>query len=333
MQPSRQGISRAELITVVVVAVVIVGLLLPWIINRRGLSQRSFCELRQIGVSKGLFLHAVESPTFPGYREIQAILPGEKLVETNWVFPVLPYVHPLGSEIADRIKDAKIQELESADDRELLGDSRYRQIYDNFGPRGELAGKKVSDYIVELVCPESGKMPTAELPQPISFIVNCGMPDRKTDQGPLDHLSNGVFFDRVGGSALMSLDYLTNNDGLQETLLLSENLDTGQTFDASENLVGFVWIDSEVDGIADRDPQRLLGINQRASEAKGYALSRPSSFHSGGVNVAFADGSTKFLSEKIDYLAYVQYMTASGYEVKVAGSDDNAKDPYRLSRE
>ncbi|MEO8494092.1 MAG: DUF1559 domain-containing protein, partial [Planctomycetota bacterium] len=42
------------------------------------------------------------------------------------------------------------------------------------------------------------------------------------------------------------------------------------------------------------------------------AAARPSSWHSGGVNVVFADKHTIFLSEQIDYDVYQQLMTPYG---------------------
>lgn len=332
MQTFRRGFTRAELITTAVVLAILAGLLIPWIAQKRVSSKRTFCESRQIAVSKALFLRGLESPSFPGFREIQAKLPDQRTVETSWVFPVLPYIHPLGTEIAEEIRRTKAEELLGIDNDQQLRAGPYRSLFDDFGSKGNLAGKPVPKYIVELVCPESGKAPSAEIPQPMSFVVNSGMPDKSVPGMPLDHLSNGVFFDSAHSKQMMSIDFLTNHDGLENTIMLSENLDAGQAFDTQENKVGFVWINSRIEGIADRDPQQLLGVNQLAEGIGGYATARPSSFHPGGINVAFADCSTMFLSEKIDYLVYVHYMTSDGFEVKIAGSNDYEKDPYRLSR-
>ncbi|MGI9469418.1 MAG: DUF1559 domain-containing protein, partial [Rubripirellula sp.] len=41
-------------------------------------------------------------------------------------------------------------------------------------------------------------------------------------------------------------------------------------------------------------------------------LARPSSAHRTGVNAAFADGSTRFIDENIDYRVYQALMTPSG---------------------
>ncbi|MEX0819601.1 MAG: DUF1559 domain-containing protein [Pirellulaceae bacterium] len=57
----------------------------------------------------------------------------------------------------------------------------------------------------------------------------------------------------------------------------------------------------------DADPNQVPG---NANEWKIAA--RPSSWHSGGVNVVFADKHTDFLSEQIDYDVYQQLMTTYG---------------------
>ena len=42
-----------------------------------------------------------------------------------------------------------------------------------------------------------------------------------------------------------------------------------------------------------------------------YAHARPSSYHSGGVNITFCDGHTSFV-DTIDYKVYLSLMTSNG---------------------
>ena len=153
-----------------------------------------------------------------------------------------------------------------------------------------------------------------------------------------DFLANGVFFDRISGGEIMDLDYLYSHDGLTDTIMLSENLNAGECFDTSEEKVGFVWIDSFTksdDGtlLPTLDTTRLLGINQKSNEASSIKLARPSGNHVDGVNVAFCDGSTKFLNSNIDYVAYVHFLTSSCYEVRNSMTGELAAPPYRLERQ
>jgi len=223
-----------------------------------------------------------------------------------------------------------VAELSESDSLDLLRQGPYLELHQRFGHQGSAAGVEVTKSLVELVCPELQKSPGNGSGQPLSFVVNCGMPDQSAPGGPADHLANGVFFDRLGGSELMNLDFLLEKDGLETTLMLSENLDAGQVFDSQEHQTGFVWIDSFVDRLPQRDRSRLLGINETGDGLQAMRTARPSSFHPGGVNVAFCDGSTFFLNEEVDYLAFVHYMTSAGQEVKVPGTQKPADEPYRL---
>jgi prepilin-type processing-associated H-X9-DG protein len=55
-----------------------------------------------------------------------------------------------------------------------------------------------------------------------------------------------------------------------------------------------------------------VGPNYQLGSAAAYWHSRPSSFHSGGANVAMCGGETMFLRDDIDYVVYEQLMTSDG---------------------
>lgn len=343
MKTTSRGFSRSELVVTVVIIVVAVGLILPWITRQRGQSQRNFCESRQMVIAKAVFLKAVDSPSLPGYRDIQATI-GSQNIETSWIFPTLPYIHPLGSELADEIRLSKIEDLVTSDNIDLFRKGEFSSTLKEYGNSGELIGQKVPIYIADLVCPQSERVPKEGDRQPLSYVANCGMPDRKMvdvgNPGTMrpDFLANGVFFDRISGGEIMDLDYLYSHDGLTDTIMLSENLNAGECFDSSEEKVGFVWIDSFTksdDGtlLPALDTTRLLGINQKSNEASSMKLARPSGNHVDGVNVAFCDGSTKFLNSNIDYVAYVHFLTSSCYEVRNSMTGELAAPPFRLERE
>ena len=57
--------------------------------------------------------------------------------------------------------------------------------------------------------------------------------------------------------------------------------------------------------------------------ATDYVWSRPSSFHSGGVNAAYCDGHVTFLNQDIDYAVYAQLMTSD--TSRVGYHDENGK--------
>ena len=119
-------------------------------------------------------------------------------------------------------------------------------------------------------------------------------------------------------------------DGASNTLLLTENLQAGLWYESSPGdanggkflpLTAFVWLyaaepGAPVGNVPTPVPpveewQKINGMrrNPPASAVGTVELCRPSSGHWGGVDVAFADGSTRFLSEKIAYHVLQHLMT------------------------
>ncbi|MBX7168349.1 MAG: DUF1559 domain-containing protein [Pirellulales bacterium] len=129
----------------------------------------------------------------------------------------------------------------------------------------------------------------------------------------------------------VSASDLVNGDGTTNTLLLSENADAGLWTDDHEWQVGFVWEPAVMDGhgvwadspgavMQSQARSSVLRINEgmspssvraRASDTP-YRFARPSSHHKGGVNVFFAGGNGRLLSETIDPVIYAQLMSVKG---------------------
>jgi prepilin-type processing-associated H-X9-DG protein len=141
------------------------------------------------------------------------------------------------------------------------------------GPGSNLA----MEYPTKLTC--ASDRPNGKEPCPLSYVVNCGMPDFAGTAGsptkpgiPRDWAANGVFFDLFTGNPEltggkppqptgksnddfgvydttqsgiplvgMSCDYINRHDGIGQTCLLSENVDAGQYTDDSEAAIGIVW--------------------------------------------------------------------------------------------
>ncbi|MGC4003753.1 MAG: DUF1559 domain-containing protein [Pirellulales bacterium] len=120
----------------------------------------------------------------------------------------------------------------------------------------------------------------------------------------------------------------TIQDGAGQTLMLTENLlaknYVPDAVAVSEYLFGFMWITNTA--INPAEPEKKVNGRKASWTTSGVTnisllnsdseatnnTARPSSFHPGGVNVVFADGSTRFLREDIDYQVYRTLMTSSG---------------------
>ncbi len=186
------------------------------------------------------------------------------------------------------------------------------------------AGDVGPSYLKILVCLsdyQSDGMPT-------SYVFNCGLPNtpgsnkREATEGQTEAntRNNGMFFALYSNGASSSA-YITENDGMATTLMISENVEAGNWNDGTEFANGFTWHDLA-------DPTNVR-INAHLGEAPGDRATntdwaRPASNHRGGVNVAFADVHVTFLNENIDYVTYAQLMTSAG---ELAGTLDPTVDP------
>jgi prepilin-type N-terminal cleavage/methylation domain-containing protein len=165
-----------------------------------------------------------------------------------------------------------------------------------------------------------------------------------------EKLANGIFFDRYSVDnrkpaqfmqLVMSLDKIP--DGASNTLMISENVAAYQytyrdnpqapqqfsTASQAECSTGFVWwrgtgVNSVASGFNPTDARHINGVMQGdkrfppptkpavAGTLASYAYERPSSYHTGGVNVAMCGGEVFFMREDIDYKVYEQLMTSDG---------------------
>jgi prepilin-type N-terminal cleavage/methylation domain-containing protein/prepilin-type processing-associated H-X9-DG protein len=141
----------------------------------------------------------------------------------------------------------------------------------------------------------------------LAYCVNAGF-GVNTNNNP----ANGVFmeynpFDRKN-DPIVDMNYIGTHDGASNTLLLSENIqltswDIGTGSGANDKWkTGFCW---------HTDTSTVKMINDDLNSlTNDMAHARPSAYHPGGVNVAYADLHYKFLSENIDHKVFKQLCTS-----------------------
>jgi len=198
-----------------------------------------------------------------------------------------------------------------------------------------------------------------------SYVVNAGMQDTSGSATmPRDWPENGVFFDLYTGDSRltpsgsgkspafemvqMSNAFITRGDGLQNTLLISENVDAGNWADTSEAKVAMVWngtgtvnTNSDPPNLSPPDDNMRINRGIGMSELEGGSVrssanqesgstnsssqsttfARPSSYHPGGVNMVFCDGHLQFFSDQGDYYVYCMLMSTYGQRVRMPGSN------------
>jgi len=132
-----------------------------------------------------------------------------------------------------------------------------------------------------LICPDTPERKT--ITAGLSYGANCGYSGQADD-------GNGVYGFQLGalvGNAKQNKRSMTSKmkDGTQYTILASENLSITTWQPGERTANGILWAQSQT------------------------ASNFPSSYHSQkGFNVAFADGSARYLGRNISYLTYSQLM-------------------------
>lgn len=153
----------------------------------------------------------------------------------------------------------------------------------------------------------------------------------------------GLFFNHSWSNPTLRtrvmLDKIT--DGAQNTIMLSENIQASQwapTTAATPPLprtpmqpdVGMLWWSEQAPFVSvapgdgrlindERKQELLLADYTDVDPSLARYFARPSSHHSGGVVVTFADGHSAFQSEDIDYDVYQSLMTPKVSKAKTQG--------------
>ncbi len=318
----RSGFTWVELAVIVCVLALLMAMLLPAVQqSRSGDSRRNICNNNLYNLGLAVTNYVSFKGEYPGYLEP---LPTDRDREVGdgrasrvtWLVPLLPYI-------------------ERTDIYDLYRSGDYLMP----GARAEWDPRRV--YLPILICPSAvvdGQ--SKAIRPPCNYIVNTGRADVYASAGDDDHApypndwrANGVFLNHYrDGVALpadaplvsISQDFITAHDGTSLTVMLSERIDAatysfppGQALDAEANL-GFVWWPSasaQPPFAPPRPSQRINGPN----DVMPINNARPTSNHPTGVNAAFCDGHTRFISQDIDYGVWCLLMTPHGTEANTPG--------------
>ena len=248
----------------------------------------------------------------------------DQTVPGTWVFALLPY-----------IEEGDLYYLYGPDNTDTSSDSH--RCMKQGPPQKPLR---------ILVCPNDA---SDDASNRLSFAANCGLRDRNWDTTSigtakdmggkyvdifLEPPANGVFHNRYQRGKIEdgqlknrydvtqnSLAYISAGDGTSMSLMFSENLDathwpggtTPDKLDVFEGAICFCWTAADPTTAA-ADPSNGMRIGMRAGQHPGRAP-RPSSNHSGGVNVLFCDAHSAFINTNIDWLVWCSLHSPNNRQV------------------
>ena len=316
-QATRRAFTLVELLVVIAIIGVLVGLLLPAVQAARESARRACCtnNMRQLGLA----LHSYHETfgSFPagnyGHQSQVGVCPGTSGISkgwANWMISILPY-------------------LEQTPLYDAYDFNAHNEDPENQSVRESLVPSYIcpSDLsATELIVPANGAAATWNLNlgyRPGSY---RGVSGRASDnaeyfldsafdlsQGDYDRSWRGPL--HLVGVFGFDTERLRNiRDGASQTLMVGES--TTRTSESTRTLWAYSFSYFSLSAIT---PQRrtLLADYVECRDMDGPGDSSPcrrgwGSFHSGGLNFTFCDGSVHFISTNVDLDALAGMATIDG---------------------
>ncbi len=249
----RPGFTLIELLVVIAIIGMLAMLLLPTLSTARETARKTQCmsNMRQLGIA--MKSYETKYNGFPGYVNYTQMKDGTPYKDrvfsaargTSWAIELLPELDR--RDLYDQIRTPLTSSSSSGGSSGGSSGSGSGS-----GSSGQQSNSMFNIYVMVPVflCPSNP--PPTTVGSPISFVLNTGLPDVATP-GARDFRANGVFHDmwsdnprnptRQGNVApqKMTEAFISGKDGLEYTLLASENIDAGNYIDSMECYLGMTW--------------------------------------------------------------------------------------------
>lgn len=345
---ARRGFTLIELLVVISIIAVLASLILPGVQNAREAARRTQClsNMRNVGLAMQNFGTAKRGqlPPLAGDLVFNMGLGGatDLWQPMPWTMHILPYLDQEG--LYDRLirPNAEATTAESFADLAATSIEVYMCPDDTSGQApGALSFVVNGGYSTTKAWPDSGAMHTVDrywLPSTVARLV--GPPGPTT---PNINFRTGLFWRQnyiiPGASApvvvnsrnlRMSMERIP--DGVSQTVLLTENMECGDwPSTATGDLAVMLRVDEDDDTTADflygideigtagftlsgstLDDPVASRINQFLAQAPTGQSPRPSSYHQQVVNMIFADGNGRNVSENIADSVWARLLSPHG---------------------
>lgn len=341
----RHGFSKIELLVVLFVIALLIALILPARERAQGVAKKLSClnNMRNVGLAMINFSSGANS-------ELPLLVDPNLQISTDanpnanasyddltWCTTILPFLDSVAfrQRWDATAKLAADPNTNTAAIEQLAGMNSIRFPVFSCPDDESATDRGALSYVVNIGYVTANYNKTG-----VHYDASTGVGHHPAGDGGLDgdpstmedipvKFASGVFWRPY--TSRMSLDFISQGDGLTQTLMLSENLQAGNWSDQDTGSLGF-GIDMQ--GVYPSGSTTLklptgfdlqnkttstdsrIGANLNAKKGAAW---RPSSNHPGGsVNVIFCDGSGKSFSPEIDPAIYARLLTPAGQRYEQA---------------
>ncbi|MEQ8634173.1 DUF1559 domain-containing protein [Gimesia maris] len=341
----RHGFSKIELLVVLFVIALLIALILPARERAQGVAKKLSClnNMRNIGLATIKFSSEAD-------YELPLLVDPNQQISTEddpnanagyddltWCTTILPFLDNVGfrQRWDATAKLAADPNTNTAAIEQLAGMNSIRFPVFSCPDDESATDRGALSYVVNIGYVTANYNKTG-----VHYDASTGVGHHPAGDGGLDgdpstmedipvKFASGVFWRPY--TSRMSLDFISQGDGLTQTLMLSENLQAGNWADQDTGSLGF-GIDMQAvypnGGTSLKLPAGFdlqnkttssdsrIGANLNAKQGTAW---RPSSNHPrGAVNVIFCDGSGKSFSPEIDPTIYARLLTPAGQRYEQA---------------
>ncbi len=348
-RPSRLGFTLVELLVVIAIIAMLAALLVPAVQRAREAGRRATCMNNQAQIGKAIMNYVTEKDKFPPSFSLQPNSPAGTFYSVGWVPPLLPYLeqnpfyqifqgnnwYTLGSVNSK----AEVAVLMCPSRNPTNGPVRA-----NYVANGAPLSYVVNCGMRDLITPTAG-VPMDNQANGVFFdlftpTVNPAIPKTTTDLAFMNR-HDGAGKTLMLAESVDALDWIALPTVLVPPVNPAPSLEPapdeylppqltqlpgfGPAQTGNSWWQGFVWyVNSPAVpsppanyGLGPNAPtSQVLNKNPGLSPTSDYDNGRPSSNHPGGFLATMCDGSTRFISEDMEWRVYCLLMAPDSQNVQ-----------------